>query len=58
MVLPDLSAEEIRQSIVDPNAEIAPGYQPGVMPQDFGETLTPDQLDALVEYLASTTQKG
>jgi cytochrome c oxidase subunit II len=51
MVLPELSEEQIRESIVDPNAELAPGYQPDVMPQDYGDSLTPEQLDALVGFL-------
>ena len=29
----------IKQSIVDPSAEIAPGYQDGIMPPDFEQTL-------------------
>ena len=45
-------AEFVRSSIVDPDAVIAPDYQPGVMPKDFGESLTPDELDALVGYLS------
>ena len=46
-------AEFVRQSIVDPNAVIAEGYQAGVMPQDFArDALTPEQLDALVGYLS------
>ncbi len=44
-------AEFVRSSIVDPDAVIAPDYQPGVMPKDFGESLTPEELDALVAYL-------
>jgi cytochrome c oxidase subunit 2 len=44
-------AEAIRQAIVAPNEDIAEGYQPNVMPGDFGERLTDAQLDALVEYL-------
>jgi cytochrome c551/c552 len=40
----------IRQSIVDPNAYVAPGYQKGVMPGTFA-SLPPAQLDALVKYL-------
>ncbi len=51
-VLPELSEEQIRESIVDPNAKLTPGYQPDVMPQDFGDTLSPAQLDSLVEFLA------
>lgn len=45
-------AEFVRQAIVEPDADIAPGYQPGVMPQTFGETLSPESLDALVAYLS------
>lgn len=48
-------AELVRQSIVDPDAEVAEGYQPGVMPSTFGETLSPEALDALVAYL---TERG
>jgi cytochrome c oxidase subunit II len=46
----------IRESIVEPNADIADGFSAGVMPPNFEETLSPDDLDALVEYLASVTQ--
>ncbi len=45
----------IEKSITDPNAYIAPGYQPNVMPPTFGSTLTKAQLDALVQYLADNT---
>jgi disulfide bond formation protein DsbB len=47
-----LSAAEIRQSIVDPNAVIAEGYQKDLMLQDFAATLTPNELDQLVSYLS------
>jgi len=57
-VLPGLSADEIRESIVDPNAEIAEGFQPNVMPDDFGERLTDPQIDGLVEYLREATGGG
>jgi cytochrome c oxidase subunit II len=46
----------IRTSIVDPNAEIARGFSPGVMPPNFEDSLSPAELDALVQYLASVTQ--
>jgi cytochrome c oxidase subunit II len=48
--LPD-DPELVRRSIVEPDAEIAPGYQGGVMPGTFGEELSDQQLDALVQYL-------
>ncbi len=41
----------IRQSIVDPNAYIAPGYPKGVMPETFA-SLPKDQIAALVKYLS------
>jgi cytochrome c oxidase subunit 2 len=42
----------IRQSIVDPNAYVEPGFQKGIMPPNFGQTLKPNEIDALVQYLA------
>jgi mono/diheme cytochrome c family protein len=41
----------ISESITDPNAEIAKGYPPDVMPQSFGQTMSPDELNALVDYI-------
>jgi cytochrome c oxidase subunit 2 len=46
----------IRTSIVDPNAEIAKGYSAGLMPQTFGQTLSKQQLDGLVAYLATVSK--
>jgi nitric oxide reductase subunit C len=51
------AAAYIRESIVDPNAYIVPGSNyrqadgQSVMPKNFGETLTPAQLDDLVAFL-------
>ncbi len=44
----------VRESIEKPNAYIAPGFQPNVMPQDFGQRLSKTQLDALVQYLVGS----
>jgi cytochrome c oxidase subunit 2 len=57
-VLPGKSADFIHQSIINPNAEIAPGYQPNVMPGNFGDTLTDQQLQSLVDYLVKTAGKS
>jgi cytochrome c551/c552 len=43
----------IRQSIVDPNAEVAEGYTAGVMPDTYENQLSPEQLSDLVAFLAS-----
>jgi cytochrome c oxidase subunit 2 len=50
--------EFLRESIVDPNAEVAQGYQPDVMPATYESSLTDEQLDALVQYLADGQQGG
>jgi cytochrome c oxidase subunit 2 len=47
----------IKESILDPDKQIAPGFQPGVMPSNFGDTLSPEQVDALVKYLSEVTNK-
>jgi cytochrome c oxidase subunit 2 len=46
----------IHESIVNPNAYIQPGYPKGVMPQNFGQTLTKTQLDGLVAFLSQSAQ--
>lgn len=43
----------IRESIVDPNAYISPGYQKGVMPETFGTSLSKTQLAQLVAFVAA-----
>jgi cytochrome c oxidase subunit 2 len=49
--LANMTPEQIRQAIVDPNAEIARGFGEGIMPDNFEELLSPEELDALVKYL-------
>ena len=47
-----------KTSITDPNAYIQPGYPKSVMPPTFGSSLSKQQLDALVQYLISSSKKG
>jgi cytochrome c oxidase subunit II len=47
--------EFIRESIVNPNAYVEPGFQPGIMPTTFN-TLPKTQLDALVSFLSGAKQ--
>ena len=49
-------AEFTRQSIVDPNAFVAKGFQPGVMPQGFGQKLSKQQLDDLVAFITQSVK--
>lgn len=48
------SPERIRRSILDPDSEIAAGYESfaGVMPKNFGERMTARQLETIVDFLA------
>ncbi len=41
----------LRESIVAPNAKIVDGYQPSMMPLDFGTRLSADDISALVAYI-------
>jgi cytochrome c oxidase subunit 2 len=47
--------EFIRRAIVEPDAELAQGYNRGIMPGNYGQTLSEEQVDALVSYLAEAT---
>ena len=50
-VLKGKDAEFVKTSITDPNAEIASGFQPNIMPQNYGSQLTAKQLADLVAFL-------
>jgi mono/diheme cytochrome c family protein len=45
----------VRASIVDPDAVVAEGFSPDVMPSDYGDRLSNRDLEALVEYLGDTS---
>jgi mono/diheme cytochrome c family protein len=44
-------AQFVLESIVDPNKEIASGFQANIMPSTFGESLSDKQLADLVAFL-------
>jgi cytochrome c oxidase subunit 2 len=46
----------IKESILKPDAEIAQGFSPGIMPPNYGDTLTPAEVDALVKFLSEATK--
>jgi len=55
--VPNLSAEDyIRQSILDPNAYVVSGFESGVMPDNFSEVLSDQQLDDLVNFLLTLAE--
>jgi mono/diheme cytochrome c family protein len=48
----------LRRSITDPAAELAPGYQPGLMPLFYGQSFSPPEIDALVAYILASGADG
>jgi cytochrome c oxidase subunit 2 len=48
-----LTDSQIRESIVDPGAKIATGYS-NIMPPSFGKTLSKQEIDALVKFIAAS----
>jgi mono/diheme cytochrome c family protein len=54
-VLKGKDAGFIHESIVNPNAQIASGFQPNVMPQNFAQQLDEKQLADLVAFLVQAT---
>lgn len=60
-VLEGMSPQQIEESIVDPDATIAQGFQAGVMPSNYGDTIDPADLKLLAEFLSGgggKAQKG
>jgi mono/diheme cytochrome c family protein len=57
LVAGDTTAD-IEEMVVNPNAEIAKGYPPNVMPQNFGEVLSEKELEDLVQYLYENSAAG
>ena len=46
----------IQTAITEPYAYLPAGYSAGIMPSDFGQRLTSDQIKALVNFLASAAK--
>ena len=57
-VLPGDSAAMVEKSIVNANAEIAAGFEAGVMPENYGDTISPADLKLLVKFLVDSAGKG
>lgn len=45
------AAEYLRESILEPDAHVVEGFEPGVMYARFAEVLTDQQVDDLVAFL-------
>ena len=45
------SPEEVEASIIAPDEELAQGFDAGVMPANYEQSITPEDLKLLVEFL-------
>ncbi len=41
----------LRRETVNPDVALTSGYDPGLMPGNYGQLLRPEELDALVAYM-------
>jgi ferredoxin/cytochrome c2 len=56
--VPGLTAEEyLRQSIIQPNAYIVPGFPEGQMIQNFGQILTEEEIEDIIAFLMTMKEK-
>jgi cytochrome c oxidase subunit II len=56
-VLKGKDAAFIQESIENPGAEVAQGFQDGIMPTNYGDTLQPEEIKALTDYLVEVATK-
>jgi mono/diheme cytochrome c family protein len=52
---PDDTTAGVEEMILHPNLELAEGYPPNVMPQNYGQTLSKPEVHELAEYLVANT---
>lgn len=45
--------EYIRESIVDPNAKVVEGFSPNIMPRNYRDTLSDEDIEAITAYIRS-----
>jgi mono/diheme cytochrome c family protein len=45
----------IEESIKDPNAKVASGFSPGIMPQEYGSQLSSKEIADLVAFLQTAS---
>ncbi len=56
-VIPRQSVAQVKRSIVDPSAELTQGYS-DIMPKNFGDVISPQELNDLVDFLLEYSGKG
>ena len=48
----------LRRAILDPNADIAEGFEADLMPDDYGEQMFASELEMLIDFLAGLQGEG
>ncbi|PHQ98809.1 MAG: hypothetical protein COB39_07285 [Marinosulfonomonas sp.] len=46
-----MTAEQVKQNILEPNAEITEGYEADMMPDYFGDDMAESEIELIVDYL-------
>jgi cytochrome c oxidase subunit 2 len=46
----------LHNSIINPNAQIVAGFQPNLMPSIYGDTLSEEDINSLIEYIKSLSE--
>jgi mono/diheme cytochrome c family protein len=57
-VLPGETQAHVEEMVKNPNAEIAKGYPPNVMPQNYEQILSSKEIEDLVKYLLENAGGG
>jgi mono/diheme cytochrome c family protein len=57
-VIPGQDAQQVEQSIIDPDAQLSQGFSAGIMPTTYEQDLTPQELGDLVDFLSQSAGKG
>ena len=53
-----LGPDGLRKAILEPNAEIAKGFEPDTMPADYAEQMRISELEMIVDYLMKLSDAG
>jgi hypothetical protein len=53
-----LDRSALRQAILEPNASLAEGYDPDLMPPDYGEQMRVSELEMIVDFLKDLPEGG
>lgn len=53
-VIPGQDTAQVEESIIDPDAQLAQGFEAGVMPTNYETAITPEDLKLLIEFLLAS----